>query len=199
MTRIAWFWRAGGLVCLGVLFAGPVVAHAESRRERLGLELRLGGQAPRNFPELAVYAAVGFTRDWSAVLGYELLRTYGVWLPKSCPTTVSPAIVSELRAGVARRVPLRYGFGLRGAALLGVAAPALSPGPFPAHTSGAVFDLALDLAATWTWRVLEVSLFLDATYGVGQLSSHVCATAPRVGARVSEVGALYGLGLAVRL
>jgi len=216
MTRSSWLRRTGA-ACLGVLLVwpaaaraepgplvaraepGPVIARADSGRERFGFELRLGGQAPRNFPEFAGYAAVGFLRHWSAVLGYELIRTYGVWLPKSCPTTATPAIVSDLRTGVARRVPLKYGFGLRGMALLGVSAPALSPGPFPGHASGAVFDLALDLAATWRWRMLEVGLFIDGTYGVGTLSSHPCETKPRAKKHVSEVGALYGLGLAVRL
>jgi hypothetical protein len=198
MTGTSWRWRAGA-ACLAVLLGWPVVARAEPGRERFGLELRLGGQAARNFPEIAGYAAVGFARNWSAVLGYEAIRTYGVWLPKSCPTTVTPALGSELRTGVARRVPLRYGFGLRGMALLGIAAPALSATPFPDHAAGAVFDVALDLAATWRWRVLEVGLFIDGSYGVGRLSSHPCATSPRVKARVSEVGALYGLGLAVRL
>ncbi len=198
MTSIPWrCWT--GVACLGALLGWSVVARAEAGRERFGFELRIGGQAPRNFPGLAGYAAVGFARNWSAVLGYEVIRTYGVWLPKSCPTKVTPALGSELRTRVARRVPLRYGFGLRGMALLGVAAPALSGTPFPDRATGAVFDMALDLAATWRWRVLEIGLFLDASYGVGRLSSHPCATKPGAKARVNEVGALYGLGLAVRL
>jgi hypothetical protein len=198
LTRGPWPWHAGGLVCLAVLLGGTAAARADQPRERFGLELRIGGQAPRNFPELGLYASVGFARSWSAVLGYEVLRTYGVWLPKSCPTTVSPAIMAGLRSGVAYRRRLRYGFGLRGAALLGLSAPELAAGPFPKHVNGAVFDVALDLAATWTWRVLEVALFIDGSYNAGALSSHVCATSPRVSAQVSEVGLLYGLGAAVR-
>ena len=198
LTRGPWPLRAGGLVVLAMLLGGTAAARADLPRERVGLELRIGGQAPRNFPELGLYASVGFARSWSVVLGYEALRTYGVRLPKSCPTTVSPAIMAGLRSGVAYRIRFRYGFGLRGTALMGLSAPELAAGSFPDCVSGAVFDVALDLAATWAWRVLEVALFIDGSYNVGSVSSHACATSPSVRRLVSEVGALYGLGVAVR-
>src|SRR5262249_30845010 len=94
--------------------AETVAAQAEpphdgpgARRERFGFELRAGGQVPRAFPVMAVYASVGVAPNWSVGAGYDAIRAIEVTLPKSCQTVVTPVVAASARAGVWRTIPLR--------------------------------------------------------------------------------------------
>jgi hypothetical protein len=188
------------VLVLGELTAiTPEPPPAPPAREQFGAEMRVGGQLPRAFPSVALYFSTGLAPDLSIGLGYEVIRAVAVTVPKSCQTVVSPAIMSSLRAGVWRRLRLPSGFALRGGLLAGVASPALSPVAFPDGTSGAAAELAIDLAASWSWRALHVSLYLTPTYALGSLANDFMCSGQPGSTAVSAPGLEFGLGIAVRL
>jgi hypothetical protein len=176
-----------------LLLAAP--AHAD----RFGLELRTGAEIPRDYPTVGMVMTVGVGGPWAVGVDYEGVRTLGATLPKSCETTVTPVIGSALRAGVWRRYRLGSGFDLRAGAMLGLAAPALSPGRFPADSGGAAGEAVVDVEAGWSWKALNVSLYLQPSYAVGSMTTGQMCTGQPTSASVSEVGLQIGLGLAVRL
>jgi hypothetical protein len=194
--------RLAALVIV-IMLAGAA-AHADDpppppRVEHFGFELRTGAELPRDYPTVGAYLSVGVGGPWSVGAGYEGVRTFGVTVPKSCETIVNPVIVSSLRAGAWRRIPLRHGFALRAGLLLGVAAPSLSPGPFPSDSGGAAGEAAIDLAASWSWKALDLAVYAQPSFAAGSLhTSQVCPGMDNR-ATVTEAGMQIGFGLAVRL